>query len=206
MRAVRVALIAALLFPGAVVAVGCSGPSNAGGAAPKPTSSASGAPSRSASPTANPFGSASPTPFAEATSRARPCDPAVQYSINSGVPGGTYIRAGTRPSIHWGPKCEVLSAGDKCVVEWEGAYSLAVGTEAHLRFQAWARGQSKPFKELTAGPLPPENSFRRAGFPVTLPKGVKEVSFRIVLLDTAKTPVAISDAFSYLLDCKPEIS
>jgi hypothetical protein len=100
----------------------------------------------------------------------------------------------------------VLNAGDKCEVQWSGGYTVAVGADAYLRFQAWARGQSKPFKELTAGPLPPENTFREAGFPVTIPRGVKEVSFRIVLLDTAKLPVAISDAFSYLIGCKPDTS
>jgi hypothetical protein len=207
MRVARWVIVAAMLAPGALLPAACSNSNGPQAGEPQQSAAATIVPSASSSgsPGANPFGAggtASPTPFP--ANRDRPCEPEVQHSVNSGVPGGTYIRAVTRPAIRWGPGCEVLNAGDKCEVYWTGAYTLAVGTEAHLRFQAWARGQSKPFKELTAGPLPPENNFREARFPVVIPKGVKEVSFRIVLLDTAKVPVAISDAFSYLLNCKPE--
>lgn len=167
----------------------------------------------SATPSAMPSGSTdsttNPVPTESGSVPAlpqRPCEPKTSYSPSSGVPGQTYIRAITRPTRTWGRGCEVLSPGDRCVVGWDGAYILMVGHEAHLTFQAWAKGQSKPFKELTAGPLPPEHKLRRVGFPVEIPDGVEEVAFRVVLLDSTKTPVAISDAFTYTLNCRPEAS
>jgi hypothetical protein len=208
MRVTRFLLIAAMLVPLAWLPSSCggSGPNDDAGAPTPTASSIVPTAALSGSPGANPFETKATPSVLPSPGRSRPCDAELQWSGNAGVPGGNYIRAATRPPIYWGPHCEVLNAGDHCEVQWDGAYSVKVGTEASLRFQAWARGRSKPFKELTAGPLEPENSFRKVGFPVVIPKGVKEVSFRIVLLDTAKVPVAISDAYSYLVGCKPETS
>jgi len=165
-------------------------------------------PSPAASATVSPEPSGNPLPSETATPAhalpARPCDPRTDYSPNAGVPGQTYIRAVTKPTRNWGAGCEVLSPGDRCQVAWDGAYIVLVGADAHLTFQAWAKGQSKPFKELTAGPLPAEHSFRNVGFPVEIPDGTDEVAFRIVLRDSTKTPVAISDAFAYRINCRPE--
>lgn len=160
-----------------------------------------------ASAPASPQPSGNPLPSQDPTAGGlpqRPCDPRTDYSPNAGVPGQTYIRAVTTMAQTWGKGCEVLSPGDRCVVQWSGSYILLVGDEAHLTFQAWAKGQAKPFKEITAGPLPAEHQFRKAGFPVEIPSGTDEVAFRIVLRDATKTPVAISDAFAYRINCRPE--
>lgn len=169
--------------------------------APPPTATATPTTSAdpSAAPSDNPLPDESPS-----TLPRRACEPRTDYSPNAGVPGQTYIRAVTRPTRTWGRACDVLSPGDKCMVGWDGSYILLVGNDAHLTFQAWAKGQDKPFKELTVGPLPAEHKFRKVGFPVEIPPDVKEVAFRIVLRDSAKTPVAISDAFVYEINCRPE--
>ncbi len=189
-----------------------------GGSAPKadpaPTvATQSTAPTAPTVTTASPDPTKNPLPGRDLTpeerqalgiDRENPCQEAIQHSPASGEPGSTYIRAATRPSIRWGGPCEVLSPGEACEVKWYGAYVVMTGDSAYLRFQAWAKGRPKPFKEITAGPLPAENNFRNAGFPVVIPSGTKEVGFRIILLDQAKTPVAITDLYSYLVDCRKE--
>lgn len=155
---------------------------------------------RSANATVNPLASGSGVPAVNDPERDRPCDPDILYSGNSGLPGGSYIRADMRGQNSWGPACLELNPNDRCEVLWDGAYNLAIGDKAYLRFQAFAKGTPKAIKEITVGPLEPSNSFRKAGFPVVIPKAT-HVAFRVVLLDSTKRPVAISDSYSYRINC-----
>lgn len=210
MRVTRIAFFLALLAALASCGGGADRRDAGGTSSPSVAASASPTSAGSVASSANPFAATAPSSGSSLTlidphDPTRPCDAVTKISPVSGVPGGNYIRAITRPPIRWGPRCEVLSPGDACNVQWDGAYTVLVGADAYLQFQAWAKGQDKPFKVLTAGPLPAENTLRRVGFPVTIPKAT-EVAFRIVLMDGTKTPVAISDSFVYRVNCKPEAS
>lgn len=195
--AIRSVLILVLLV---VASVSCSdGTGSKGGKASSPTPTAAGSVAAGSGSGANPLSSVVATP--SDVDLARPCDPILYQSGNTGQPGGDYIRAHPRVPASWGADCEILNPGDKCHVTWEGSYVVMVGEQAHLQFQAWSKGVSKPIKVLDLGPLPPENRIRRIGFPVTIPSGT-EVAFRLILMNAAKAPVAISDAFAYKLNCR----
>lgn len=150
-----------------------------------------------AKPSANPLGQRPSSPGPPGRS---PCLPTQYYSGTAGVPGRNYIRVVTRGQTRWGPGCEVLNPGDRCDVMWQGGFSLQTGEKAYLLFQAWVKGQSKPYKETYAGPFPYEQQLKNVAFPVTIPKA-EEIAFRVVLLNDAKQPVAISDSWSYRINC-----
>jgi hypothetical protein len=147
---------------------------------------------------ANPMTSGQASPDAD----TGPCASRVFYSVAGGIPGQVFIRAQTIPTSSWGEDCGYLNTGDKCRVTWTGGYSVPSG-DAYLRFQGWAKGAKKPFKEFEIGPLVGQNAIQRLGFPIVVPKA-QEVAFRLVLEDAGKAPVAESDAFVYKVDCRPK--
>lgn len=204
MRSV-LATLAALIALALVVAA-CGG----GTALPKSSSSAAGTPvfpqpGASASPKTtpkpsdNPIVQAAPTKDPP-TQRSGPCVPRVEYTKAVGEPGSNYIRAKPQSQTKWGPKCNPLNSRTSCVIPWDGVYQV-LDSRAHLTFQAWVPGRDTPVHEKRLGPLPDGNQFRGYGFPFAVPSA-KEVAFRLVLENSVKVAVAISDAFVYKIDCR----
>jgi predicted small secreted protein len=202
-RARIIALLAAAAFVFAACSSARGGPDAKGGAtgSASPSVASSSAAKATTNPLASGGSAALPSSKPGAKPEAAACPGHVQYSAVAGDPGSNYIRADTTIERTWGPSCTVLDPGDRCSVGWNAAYTVLAGDNAFIQFQAWAKGQTKPFKALTIGPLPTQNSFRNVGFPVTIPR-VAQVAFQLVLLNDKKAPVAISDAYVYPVGCR----